>query len=315
MNTKLKGTFLADGKNKVLRLDVEVQALTIWNDTQAADTNNGYGYKYEWTEDGGTSSYQTYHPAADNTAANTVIATGINQVDTFNYTIGASVSVTAGTDITKPLYSTASTAGMSAGTIVRLVTTDQKNLHGLPFTVSDVTLNTSFEMANTLATAPGIVAGANGFYKIIAPNREVYDIIFPNKRNICDISQATSAVVTVMVDHGYSVGQIVRINVPAACGMIEMNGKEGKITAITTGTFTVNINSTAFTAFKFPLAAVANFTPASVIPHGDSLTLGYDGATSNKSFRGFVLAGGTALPAGTNGDTIRWVAEKAADVV
>jgi len=315
MNTKLKGTFLADGNNKVLQLDVEVQALKIYNATQAAATNNGYGYQYEWTSDMGTGSKKSYHPAGDNTTAVTHITTGINQVDTFNYTIGPSVAVTAGSNATAPSYTTASTAGMSDGTIVRLVGTNQKNLHGIPFTVGSVVLNTSFDMANALATAPGIVAGASGHYKIIAPNREVYDIIFPNKRVVVKITQATSAVVTVSVDHGYSVGQKVRINVPAACGMVEMNGKEGVITAVTDGTFTVNIDSSAFSAFKFPLASVDNFTPASVIPNGDTLTLGYDGATSNKSFRGFVLAAGTALPAGNTGDTIYWVAEKAADVV
>jgi len=180
-------------------------------------------------------------------------------------------------------------------------------------------LNTSFTLANDLATAPGITGQGGGVgnfaYKIVAPNREVYDSIFPAKRVIANISRAASAVVTTLVDHGYSVGQKVRINVPATSGMVQMNGLEGKITAVTAGTFTVDINSTAFTAFNFPIYSIPNFTPASVIPNGDTLTLGFDGSTRNTAIRGFVLTAGTTSPAGNNGDVIYWVAEKAADVV
>jgi len=315
MNTKLKGYFIADGNNKVLRLDTEVQTLTILNVTQATATNNGYGYKFIWTSDMGTASLMTYHPAGDNTAADTYIATGINQVDTFNYTVGASVAMTAGTNVVQPIFSTASTAGLSAGSIVRIVTTDMLNLHGLDFTVDTVNANTNFRLANALATAPGVAAGAAGSYKIIAPNREVYDIIFPAKRVIADISVATAAVVTTLVDHGYSTGQMIRLRVPATSGMTQMNGLVGKVTYIDAGTFSVDIDSTAFTAFNFPIYSIAEFTPASCVPNGESLTLGFDGATSNKSFRGIVLSAGTVLPAGNADDVIKWVAEKAADVV
>jgi hypothetical protein len=79
-------------------------------------------------------------------------------------------------------------------------------------------------------------------------------------------------------------------------------------------TFTVDINSTAFTAFTFPEYDVPEFTPAMVVPNGDTLTLGFDGSTRNLAFKGFVLAAGTILPAGNNGDVIHWTATKAASV-
>ena len=315
MNNQLKGKFTSDGNNKILRLGTDIQWLEIINSSEATSANNGYGYKYEWSSEMGTGSYMTYHPAGDNTAANTMIDSGINVVSTFNYAIGPSVAITAGTNAVDPVYSTASTSGLSAGSIVRILTTDQKNLHGFDFTVDTVVLDTSFKLANALATAPGIIAGANGFYKIIAPNREVYDIIFPAKRVISEITQATEAEVTTLVDHNYSVGQRVRLNVPSTSGMLEINGKVATVTeVVSTGKFKVNINTIAFTAFKFPLYSVNEFTPAYAIPNGETKTLGFDGATRNASFRGVVLDAGTTSPAGNNGNVIYWRAGKSADV-
>lgn len=323
MINTLYGSFTADGNNKVLELGVDVQWIRVINETQFLATNNGYGYDYYWIQGMGTTGYMTYHPAGDHTAANTVIATGFNQIDSSNYTIGASVAVTAGTNVTAPVYSTASTTGLSNGSIVRIHGTDQVNLHGMDFTVDNVVVNTSFALANTLATAPGIVAGAAGYYRIVAPNREVYDAAmaqnkvggyFPGKRRITNITQAASAIVSTSVDHGYSVGQYVRLNVPSYYGMVEMNGLTGKVTAITDGTFTVNIDSTAFTAFKFPIYTVPEFVDAYCIPIGDTLTSGFDGATRNTAFKGFVLNGGTTSPGGNANDVIRWMAGKLATV-
>lgn len=315
MNTKIKGRFTADGNNKVLNLGVEVQTFHVINKTQAHGTTDGNGYEFEWTDDMGTALYQTLHPAANTTAANNFVATGITQIDSFNYAVGAKVVVTTSTNAVQPVYTVASSAKLKTGSIVRLVGTDQRNLRGLDFSVDDIDNGgTNFRLKNELATAPGIEAGT-GHYRIVAPNREVYDTVFPAKRIISKISQEASAIVTCLVDHGFSVGQLVRINVPNHSQMVEMHGLEGKVTAVTAGTFTLNIDSSAFTAFVFPIYTVNEFTPASVIPIGDTLTLGYDGATRNSAFRGVVLDAGVNAPAGSADDDIYWVAEKAAELV
>lgn len=66
------------------------------------------------------------------------------------------------------------------------------------------------------------------------------------KLTITGITKAASAVVT-CADHGYVVGwQIVFDGV---AGMIEINGLRGTVTAVTTNTYTVNINTTTFGTF------------------------------------------------------------------
>ena len=323
MINTLYGSFTADGNNKILELGVNVEWFRLINDTEFAATNNGRGYVYEWHKGMGTKGYRTYHPAGDHTTANDIIATGFNQIDSSNYTIGAAVVVTGGTDDVRPVYSTASTTGISEGTVIRIQGSAQLNLHGMDFSVDDVNLDTDFRLANYLKTAPGVIAGVCT-YRIIAPNREVYDAsmaanrvggYFPGKRRIIQITQAASAVVHVAVDHGYTIGQRVRLKVPSYYGMVEMNNLVGKVTAVTAGTFTVDIDSTAFTVFKFPIFSVPEFIDAYCIPNGETLTSGFDGAVRNTAFKGFVLNAGTTSPAGSSGDTIRWRAGKSATVI
>lgn len=65
-------------------------------------------------------------------------------------------------------------------------------------------------------------------------------------KTITAISKASSAVVT-SAAHGLAVGQVVVF--AAVVGMTEINGRVGLITAKDTGTFTVNIDSSAFTTY------------------------------------------------------------------
>lgn len=67
-----------------------------------------------------------------------------------------------------------------------------------------------------------------------------------NKRTITAISVAASAVVT-SANHGFSLGRKVKFD--GITTMTELNGQVGTITAVTTNTFTVNINSSTYTAF------------------------------------------------------------------
>ena len=75
-------------------------------------------------------------------------------------------------------------------------------------------------------------------------------------------------------------------------------------------TFTVDIDSSGFTAFNFPLPAVAPYTPASVTvvgdEHGSSVDQLAVGKMNNQAYIGVVLQPGAALPAGENGDVIKW---------
>jgi len=137
-------------------------------------------------------------------------------------------------------------------------------------------------------------------------------------RYISAITKAASAVVTMTVTHGFTVGQEVRLIVPAAYGMVEANNLQGMITAIdaTYNTITINIDSSSFTTFAFPLTGAAPFTPAIVVPVGEDVTYpnSNDDATTNTGYMGLKLAGGAQSPAGSASDVIYWVAGKSFSV-
>ena len=302
------GSFAADGKNKTLKIRSGVDKIVIENVTQWAASNNGYGFKYTWYKGLGTTALMEYHPAADHTSAVNTTLTAIEVIDSANYALGGAVAVTSGTDVTGAVYETGDTSGLANGSIVRLSSTDQINLNGLDFSIDDLSANTSFALANDLATAPGIIAGASGFYRNVAPNLETYRLFAPSNRNIANIDKTTSEVTT-LVDHGYSVGNKVKFSIPAKAGMTELNGIEGNITAISTSKFTVDTVMTSMTTFKFPVYGDVPCQIPSVVPVGDGSSSVSQTAPSkffNQGFIGVILTGGTTSPAGNSGDTVRW---------
>ncbi len=137
------------------------------------------------------------------------------------------------------------------------------------------------------------------------------------------MTAATSMVVTMSVTHGFTVGQAVRFVVPAAYGMVEADGLIGNITAVDTtlatgNSITVDIDSSAFTAFAFPANGDVPFTPALVVPVGmtanDTYANSLDDASDNQSYIGMQLAAGADSPAGANNDVIYWRAGKSFSV-
>ena len=61
------------------------------------------------------------------------------------------------------------------------------------------------------------------------------------------ITQAASAVLTVGSSHGFIVGDSVHVS--GVSGMTQINGRRGTVTATSSTTITVSINSTAFSAY------------------------------------------------------------------
>jgi len=148
-----------------------------------------------------------------------------------------------------------------------------------------------------------------------------YDPIFyPRRRFITKITQASLAVVTMCVTHGYKVGQLVRMVVPDAFGMTQMNGLQATVVAVNTtttsgNTITLDIDSSAFSAFAFPVTADVPFSYAEVVPMGEdtayALSQGVDilsDATVNTAEIGIILSAGDLAPAGNADDVIFWTA-------
>lgn len=66
------------------------------------------------------------------------------------------------------------------------------------------------------------------------------------------ITQANPGVVTTTTNHNYLTGLIVRLLVPFAAGMTQLNGIEFPITVLSPNTFSIPIDTSFFDPFTVP---------------------------------------------------------------
>lgn len=211
----------------------------------------------------------------------------------------------------------------SDGDILRIYsTTGMLQIAGMDFQISS-----SSGSAYTLIglRAAGFAAAATaGFTRRISK----FNYVEPEFLYITEITQALQAVVRTSVDPSnyYAVGMLLHFSVPASFGMTQINGLTGKIVAISAAnyTMTVDIDTTAFTAFAFPASSAsptaalfATVAPAGARTQYNPLTgvqTGYD--FLKQPFRTgqftpyMFLAGGAQSPAGAANDIINWAAYK-----
>lgn len=325
-NTILQqGRFTSDGTTKTLAIRSDVDWMWVYNITQgAASQTTALGVAYYWQRGFATGGKWTRFKSNAANAANLdqyLTSSGFTLIDSSSNPVGTlNATTTAISNAAIPVVSNSGTNGLVAGDIVRIInTTGAQQLGGFDFTVGYNTLTSGTFSLDYMSQ---IVAGTTGSWRKISFN----PLFYPRSRYITKITQAASAVVTLSVTHGYKVGQQVRFTVPAAYGMVEMNGLQGTITAINTtttsgNTITVDIDSSAFTAFAFPLTAAVPFTPAVVVPVGEdtaeALSAGVDilsDATENTGYIGIQLAGGASCPGGASNDVMYWVAGKSFSV-
>jgi len=328
-----QGAFTSAGTTETLILRSDVDWMKIYNMTTIVGATQWDGVEHYWQRDMAVGDGLVWYHALGSQALslsscvvgfNGAVYPGFYPITHDGMNLGAPIAVTAGTNAVLPVYSTANTALLAAGAIVRVYNSAHTNLGGLDFSVDTIVANTSFRLANALATAPGVVAGAAGFWRYVAPDVGTYNLFTPSRRVIANITAANPAVVTTLVDHAYTLGQQVRMQVPAACGMTQMSGLTGTVIAVTASTFSLNIDATGFTAFAFPLPAAVPFTPAEVIPIGETPWapqqlggLSTGDATDNQGYIGMVLGSSGAVsgsPVGVANDVIYWVAGKSFNV-
>lgn len=326
LDNVFEGTFVADGTTKYLNLPgtfdhIEVFDYSLFNNTA------GSPMKFEWMKGMPSGSALVWSSGASNAVTSSVIASGgFTLITPTGVPVpGAQLSGSAISAATPPVVSSAGTGALKNGDIVVIYNaTGAKEFNGYYFTVDTVTSNTSFR----LPFAPTIVAGTNMNYRIMSSDAQFY----PRNRLITAVTTGTSTVVKFSVTHGLTVGQKLVFNVPAIFGMTQLNGLRGTITAVSVAnnTVTVDIDSSGFTAFAFPLtAAAANaYTFAQAIPFGDGIDINTPlitsatlaGATQNTSFNGVGLGTGVAGvsatgsngigPAGASGNVMYWRATK-----
>jgi hypothetical protein len=72
----------------------------------------------------------------------------------------------------------------------------------------------------------------------------------PSRFEIDDIAKGRTTVVTTTVDHNYVIGQLVRITIPAAYGMYQINENQGIVVTIpSTKEVEIQIDSTSYDSY------------------------------------------------------------------
>jgi len=312
-----QGRFTADGSSVELQIRSDVDWMEVINYTIAdADQTTAVGVEYYWQRGMAVDTgieYKKSNAANAANLTNAMASGGFSLLDTSGSPLGAlNATVTDISNAAIPVVSNSGTNGLVAGDVVRLINvTTAQQLGGMDFTVG---INTLTSGTFSLDYMAAVVTATTGSWRKINFQPQFY----PRHRSITKITAASSAVVSMSVAHGYIVGQEVRLRVPAAFGMVEANNLLGTITAVSAGTITLDIDSSAFTAFAFPVSADVPFSPALVIPVGEAASEAYanllDDATNNVSFVGMKLAAGANSPAGATSDVIFWKAGKSFSV-
>jgi len=303
------GSFTSAGSTKNIPLRSDFDIFRVKNRTQTATTQNpGRGIDFEWRK--GLADGEAYMISKEN-SANTVThefitSGGFVRRDTSVQTPEAAKTATAIT-AASPAVVTATAHGYSVGDLVRAYsTTAMLQISGMEFTVTAVGSANAFTLGYLDASGFAAAATAGQFRRI--PNSPLY---VPRVNYITGITAASSAVVTLSVTHNLAVNDKVRLSVPSAFSMTQADGLVGTVTAVntTTNTITLDIDSSAFTAFSFPTSASVPFTHAHVVPFGD-VANGVDQAVDNQSSILMSLLAGVDSPAGSTSDVIDWEALK-----
>lgn len=250
-----QGSFTSDGTAKQIPLSGGANYFTTLNYTQAATTQaTGRGVKFEWFS-GFADGYALETKKTNSTdALNLVVATSGG----FNYVQSrpAPEAPKTGTVITAaaPAVCTCTSHGYAIGDRVRIYgNVVMKQISGMEFTVTAVADANTFTLGYLDASA--FAAAETGFtVRRIAKYAEV----LPEYHFITKITQATQAVVTFSSTHNYKLGDVIYLRVSSNFGMVQMDQLSGKAVAVDTSlnTVTLDINSSAFTAFAFPLSSV-----------------------------------------------------------
>lgn len=265
-----------DAQQYIIVIPSGVDWLKVYDYTQAGTngtsgayfggTGNSYlGVEWYWQRGmaAGTGIVKYKSNGASTLNEDTLVSGGFTLYDPSGQTAGAlplvgnPVATTASTNATRPVVSTGDTSGLTVGSVVRLSNTAQTDVNGIDMVVSAVTANTSFELlfaSNALATAPGAIGGA-GFYRIV----NTTELFYPRRRIITSISKAVNAVVATTIEHSLTPGQSIRFNIPAVSGMIELNPTAQNnylyatvVQVIDAYSFSIDIDTTSFTAFTWP---------------------------------------------------------------
>jgi len=246
-----------------------VRNRTAWGD-DAAETSVESWWRRGMAQDAAQTTDQANASGALSSEA--VTSGGFRVYNTSNPPTYAALP-TSGTDITtaNPAVATmASTGAIVVGDVVRVTSsTGMLQISGYEFEVTAVSTDTNITLNLDSSGFGAVATDAN--IRLIVPGK-----FYPRWRYIVPLSgaagitSATNAVVSCSVAHDFTVGEKVMLKVPSGYGMTEANQLVATVTAVTTYTVTLDLDTSSFTAFALPTSAAyaAGLTPAIILPAG-----------------------------------------------
>ena len=331
MTMFVQGSFVSSGAAVNIPLPEGADYFVTFNQTQAAASQTtAVGVKFEWL---GNPSFPA-GAALESFKSDTTHAVGTTLISSGGFTYvtdyPAPAAAITGTTISQASSAVAAATNTfsNGDRVVLYGTTGMAQIGGMSFTVSSVS-GSGFTLIGL--NSSGFATAASAFKaRKISP----FNPVVPEFMYVTAVSQAAQAVVTVSVDPTslVYVGQKLVFQIPSSFGMTQLNSENlNGIPAIVTAVnyaayqFTINVNSSAFTAFAFPASTASPTAPlfATVAPQGSStqynpLLQTYTGYDINKApFRSsqqfplMSLAAGVNGPAGQTSDVIIWQAWKA----
>lgn len=300
----ISGKFTATGNAYTLDLPFAPDYFEVVNQTTANSTANPGVMKRAWAysdeADGAAYLVKNTNSAATDESSR-VTSNGFTFITKDTPQFGP---VLTGTGISQasPAVVTINSHGLVTGDVVLIYgTTGMYQVAGMYYTVTRINANTfSIPVDSSGFSAAATAVKAK---KVLYP-----DLYEPYLCYITACTAATSAVITTSLNHSFVVGQEVSVNIPANWGMVEMANKRGFVTAITSSTITVDIDSSGFTAFAYPTSAVATagIQFPTVIGIGETYNV-LSGAFRTNTSYGVYL--GTSV-CGAASDVIYWKAQK-----
>lgn len=326
-----QGTFTqpATAVNQIIPLPSGADYFKTFNITQYAINNAGTTFQSEWFGGGITANGDGVNWTKSNATNGVLISNfaangglGFQYVNSYPQP-GPALT---GTTITNanPAVATVANTYSNGDQVVIYNAVGMQQISGMEFTISSVSSG-GFTLLGLDASA--FATGANPFtVRKVAP----FPRVAPPFYFITKITQATQGVVTVSQVHNYVVGQAVAFSIPGSQGMIQLNNfyapqnKPAIITAVTPYTFTINVNTSGFTAFVFPTNAQSPTAQlfATVAPAGQQATFNpITGVQTGYNFLQvpfrsgiftpyMLLPTGAIAPAGQANDVIVWQAYK-----
>jgi hypothetical protein len=319
-----RGSFLSTGNPVTFQVQPGLDYMLVKNRTQWGNAAATVIQSEWFTGLAAGSAYQITNTVTTNVMKDTFATTnGFTYIDPdFPITYAPVALATPFFTAANPIVFTTATAhGLNVGdTVIFTNMTGARQIAGPQYTVSAVPSTTTFSV---LINSTGFVVGTAGFVQKVSN-----PLFIPQANVITGMTSASSAVVTLAQGITFTVGQYVRIVMPAGWGMSEaVNGVLALVTAVnnspTVNTVTLNYNSTGQGTFAFPLTAAVPISFPELVPVGTiaetviqlpnnaSFTIeNMADAVRNNQFRGIILGTGVVGSAtggpGSTPDVIDW---------